>query len=239
MERYAASGRAYVDWISDDDPAAPNGEPASELDHWEFRYRPTGGTWAAVITDSDEFSIGSATTGQSYDVEIKAVDSAGNVSAAATATLAVPPAQPWTQTETDQHARDNYDVREEKLNRPYDPNGYDAPEGPAGGDPDTVGEQDDYGLGLAASGDTRVEAPNGSATALAGDDRFFRLPQCTARQRAATPGPDECESIDPWLRSARRREVLSCPASTEEALDRGARIATATTTRRTGRPSIA
>jgi|tagenome__1003787_1003787.scaffolds.fasta_scaffold20987159_8 hypothetical protein len=87
---------AEINWDGGDDPDLADGSPGSGTAEWRYRYRLNAGDWTAwSTTEDDSFTIENVNPADSYDIELAAVDAAGNVSNVGAGTIAIPnaPAQ--------------------------------------------------------------------------------------------------------------------------------------------------
>jgi hypothetical protein len=87
------TGIATVYFAEAEEPTLPNGEPGSGIAHYTYRYRVNGGAfseWAQTV--EPEFQVSGVSGGSTILLEVYATDNAGNVSATASASAAVPQA---------------------------------------------------------------------------------------------------------------------------------------------------
>jgi hypothetical protein len=67
-----------IDWTSPEDPALPDGNPGSGLDHEEYRYRRGDGQWTDWALPPDDVRLYDAFEGEHIAVEVRGVDEVGN-----------------------------------------------------------------------------------------------------------------------------------------------------------------
>jgi hypothetical protein len=81
-------GDTTISWNAAVDPPFPNEHPGSGVSSYTYRYRHSGGAWTSWATTAvTAIVVGSTTESESFEVEVTAVDQAGNTSSVGSATL--------------------------------------------------------------------------------------------------------------------------------------------------------
>jgi hypothetical protein len=133
----ASSQTTDVTWAPASDPALADGTPGAGTASYDYRVSRSGGTWSAwTSTPYPGFSLSGSRNGEPLDVDVRAVDGAGNVGPmASTHLVATPPpstancssqsigAYPSTCTTSDDDTdpMDSSDPPEETQLDPYSP----------------------------------------------------------------------------------------------------------------------
>jgi hypothetical protein len=77
----ASSNTAAVGWDDSSDPSLQDGSPGSGLVGYEYRWQVDGGGWSTwTSTPTSEASLTPVTPGATVNLEVRAVDTVGNVS---------------------------------------------------------------------------------------------------------------------------------------------------------------
>jgi hypothetical protein len=84
------SGQAQVDWSAAGDPALADGSESDGIQYYRYRYRRNAGSWTSwATTEFPEFAASGWLVGDTVNLEVAAVDAAGNEGPVAAATLSV------------------------------------------------------------------------------------------------------------------------------------------------------